>query len=807
MATGNEVYQQLIADATEAFQYAERVLEKARKGRNPNGTYIAATARPHAVRAAEKQVAKAETALLAAYKTANDYDTKQKAKAERAAERERVKAELAAERERVKAERAADLEATERAKAERAAERERAKAERAAEQERAKAERAAARERAKAERAAARERAKAERAAEQERAKRAKQGQRQPEDNEPPTSEPAASAPPERSDILEKIRQRREKLGADTTLEEQVLGGEGGGGIRDVAQDFISANRNLFDPNKMSGLAAQELLEQAVNLSEDALEARDAKEASYYLVRLKSILNIAKQAKGGTADAVASQIESLIQPVVETLKKQSGFGARVKESVETYARSIPERLLAGIPVVGGLLSDIARERRESRDTESEFLGRIGKRVSRRGAKTRTGYLDFGGAFTGRRAQSSVIPFPPESSTPDAGELSSPEYGAQAESPLQGLDDMAEAIGDKGSKDPRTLVGLMALIANKLGIGGGGLMSMFGNQDGQGSGESGGLMDTAIGMVGRRGRTGRLLRTARLAPRLAGRTIASTAGKVVSGGRGLLSSIGSGLSSAFGAVSGAASRLNPLNLLSEGIRGSAKTVGKALLSAPGIGALLETAIGAMDISSTKGNPNLSPDEKKEMIGKQLVGTIGGALGSIGGGVLAGALGSVVPGAGTAIGGIVGSMGGAWLGRWLGEQLGEALGGRGIYDLVESIPGLGSLISVEDGGANPIDGEKSASNETGAVNGAGYQGSVAPTSGAGSEVGRQTMAAGAARSELANATASTPAANSSVVATNNSRTNVNNVTNNFNDDLRIRNNEPTIKAFQMGSIMPA
>jgi hypothetical protein len=80
-------------------------------------------------------------------------------------------------------------------------------------------------------------------------------------------------------------------------------------------------------------------------------------------------------------------------------------------------------------------------------------------------------------------------------------------------------------------------------------------------------------------------------------------------------------------------------------------------------------------------------------------------------------------------------------------------------------------------------------------------------VAPTSGAGSEVGRQAMAAGTARSELANAAASTPAANSSVVATNNSRTNVNNVTNNFNDDLRIRNNEPTIKAFQMGSIMPA
>lgn len=726
MATGKEVYQQLIVDATAAFEYAERVLRLAETGRRVDGTYIAKTERRQAVSKAKKELAKAEKNLLAVYKKADRHDAKQKAKAEQAAERQRVKTERASQAQ-----------------------------------------------------------------------------ERQQEYSPAPQPETAPAASVDRSDIIEAIRQRRKRLGTDTTLEEQVLG-TGGGGIRDVAQDFISANRELFDPNKMSGLAAQELLEQAVNLSEDALEARDAKEASYYLVRLKSILNIAKQAKGGTAEAVSSQIESLIQPVVETLKKQSGFGARVKEGVETYARSIPERLLSGIPVIGGLLSDIARERRESRDTESEFLGRIGKRVSRRGAKTRAGYLEFGGASTGRAmsaiaSRSSAIPFPtsPASRAADAGELSSPEYGAQAQSPLEGLNTVADAIGDKGSKDPRTLIGLMALIAKKLGVDGGGLSSLLGQNSGDGE-SSGGLLDTAIGVVGRRSTAGRLLRRARLAPAMLARSATSTAAKVATKSGGLLSSIGTGLSSAYSAVSGVASRLNPMNLLSEGIKGSAKSVGKALLSAPGVGALLETAIGAMDIASTKSDPNMSPDEKKEMIGKQLVGTIGGALGSIGGGVLAGALGSVIPGAGTAIGGIVGSMGGAWLGRWLGEQLGEALGGRGIYDMVESIPGLGSLISV-DGGAQP-------QAETGA-GATGYQGSVAPTSGTGSEVGRQAMAAGAARSELASAVASTPAANSSVVATNNSRTSVNNVTNNFNDDLRIRNNEPTIKAFQMGSIMPA
>jgi hypothetical protein len=389
---------------------------------------------------------------------------------------------------------------------------------------------------------------------------------------------------------------------------------------------------------------------------------------------------------------------------------------------------------------------------------------------------------------------------------DAGELSAPEYGAQAESPTAALNSLAQAVGKKGTDDPDTVLGTLIAIGKKIGVisgsGGGGMMDTITDvasaATGGGLGSIGrlgrGLKSIGSRALGAAGRLGGGLMT-----RIGMRGAAGGAGAV---GGGIFSSIGKGLSSAWSSVSNTAARLNPLKLLGDSVRSAAPKLGKALLTAPGIGAMLETAIGAMDIYSTKNDPNLTPDQKKEMIGKQLVGTIGGALGSVGGGVLAGTLGSVIPGAGTAIGGILGSMGGAWVGKWLGEQLGEALGGRGIYDLVESIPGLGNLISV--------DGEAQAQ-QVGpdgtplAPQAQGTAGSIAPTASTGTEVGRQAMATAAARNDLSAATTPTTSG-ASVVATNNSRTNVNNVTNNFADDLRIRNNEPTLKGFQMGSLMP-
>ena len=163
-----------------------------------------------------------------------------------------------------------------------------------------------------------------------------------------------------------------------------------------------------------------------------------------------------------------------------------------------------------------------------------------------------------------------------------------------------------------------------------------------------------------------------------------------------------------LSGAWNSVKGFGSRaadtmakLNPLKY----IKNLASTQGpkllKGLTSVPAIGAAIETAIGALDIASVKGDETMSPDDKKKRIGQIVGKTIGSALGTVGGSVLGGAVGSVVPVAGTAIGSIAGAMGGSWLGGTLGEALADALGPREIYDILESIPGIGSLLRVDDG----------------------------------------------------------------------------------------------------------
>ena len=901
MATGNEVYQQLIADANEAFQYAEDVLQKAREGRNPNGTYIAKTARPSAIRAAEKQVAKAETALLAAYKTANDYDTKQKAKAERAAERERAKAERAAEQER--------------AKAERATERERAKAE-----------------------------------------KNRLNTPTPLSESQSPNSEVevsgdegAGTATSEnKSVLLEALKSRRAELGSDTELETVVLGSEENVGLRDIAQKFINENPSLFDAEKLSGLAARELIQQAVTLSEDALEATDSRTASVYLVRLKSILKIAKSAKGSIADATAEQIESLLTPVTKVLEKKTTFQARIKENIKDYLITLPERLLANIPVVGGLLSETAKRKREQKESEEAYLGALGKRISRRASGNISGYLDFPEQFAKRTKQTatsvsktlnpnnSVIPFPRTaqyaeqtipSSTPNTAaisaasppengdtpvtfettpllsvfkqiletlrggkpsivaestsagtsisELGGQEYGSQAESPTEALNSISAAIGNKGTTKDGTILGyLKKLIEEKMGVGEGessgplsflsDLLPSFGRRSGIGRLFRKGRI-LAKRSFGRRSRIGRLFRKGRiLTKRIASKLRASRLGRMTGRafsaarglgsrafgaarglGRGLLgaakemgskavglaksvvpsaaktsggffSSIGKGISSAFGSVAETAAKLNPIKAAADAVKSGASKIVKAIVSIPGLGAAISAGIGVMDIMNIKNDQSLTPEEKKEAIGKSLVGTLGSALGSVGGG----ALGSLIPV--PVLGTVLGSMGGALAGEWLAGQLAESIGGRGIYDLVESIPGIGSTISV-DSQSEAINPQSQANEVEGTMQGSNTntyssqntssstvtEGKLLPTgTNPQSEVGKQVAATAGARNELSEVNSQSVQSQGGAVlnANSTSNTNISNITNNFNDDLRLRNNEPTLRNFQVGSIMP-
>ena len=261
----------------------------------------------------------------------------------------------------------------------------------------------------------------------------------------------------------------------------------------------------------------------------------------------------------------------------------------------------------------------------------------------------------------------------------------------------------------------------------------------------------------------------------------------------------------------GKALGTIAELNPLKALSSAVKSSAPKLGKALMSAPGVAALLTTAIRSINISGIKNDPSLTADQKKEEIGKQITGLLGGVLGSVGGGVLAGTVGSVIPIAGTSVGALLGSAGGAWLGGWLGEQLGDALGGKNIYDLASSIPVIKSLISVgeepkapktvgAEGSIDSITSAASSQNGTTSVTG-----TISAPATANTTVGKMANQYAAEQDALQNATASVmsgPPSNPTV-NTANVRSNITNNINNFNDDLRIRNNEPTIRTMQAAS----
>jgi hypothetical protein len=155
------------------------------------------------------------------------------------------------------------------------------------------------------------------------------------------------------------------------------------------------------------------------------------------------------------------------------------------------------------------------------------------------------------------------------------------------------------------------------------------------------------------------------------------------------------------------AAGALANLNPLKYIKNMAKVSGPLLLKGLLSFPGIGAVLEAVMGGLNIASVKSDESLSRGEKKKRIGQLIGKTMGSALGTVGGSVLGGAVGSVVPVAGTAIGSIAGAMGGSWLGGALGEALADALGPEKIYDIVESIPLLGKLVSVGDDEKTPVE----------------------------------------------------------------------------------------------------
>lgn len=532
------------------------------------------------------------------------------------------------------------------------------------------------------------------------------------------------------------------------------------------------------------------LVLEAQRLAGDVATA-DNKEAQKILAKIKVIRELAKKAKGDQA-VLSAKLDSVISPIQDELKRKASFRGFLKEKAEEFRKTLPERIASRIPVVGGVVGGFLRQRRESEEELQRY-----SRDLMRGKGKRDGFADLGGTAAsnipglgmggGKNTTATLAGiykeitkirtmlesrFSPES---DSSELKARE----AELEGKGAGIVKKAIGGKdGEKKGGILSSILGTVKDFLGST---ISTMLGSSVGKRvMSMAGGAARLAGSAV--RG-TGRLISSGVKAvggfAAKAGSAIANTGvGKAVGSAA---SKAGGFFGNMFGKAKDIVGSLNPIKSLSSGIKSSAGKIGKAIVSLPGLGALITAAMGAFDIGSIKNDPNLSADQKKEHIGKTLVGTLGSALGGIGGGALGTALGP--------LGTIAGSIGGAYLGELVANSIAEAIGPKGIYDLVESIPGVGSLISV---------GDTKAAEEAAKITAP-----ASPNTTVGkmvSQYSAEQSALGAAKAEAAAGTATAaPTVNNSAV-----NTRVSNITNNFNDDLKIRNNEPTLKTMQFRTV---
>lgn len=170
-------------------------------------------------------------------------------------------------------------------------------------------------------------------------------------------------------------------------------------------------------------------------------------------------------------------------------------------------------------------------------------------------------------------------------------------------------------------------------------------------------------------------------------------VGTAAAEVAQSGGGFWSSLWGGVknfaSSVKDTVKGVASFItDPVGFL----KANQKSLIGGMKKIPVLGSIIETIIGYFNIKDILSNPDLTAQEKKEMIGTE----IGSRFGSLAGGVIGGSLGMTVGGpVGAALVGIGGSFGG----EWLGGKIAELIGPEMIYDIANVVTGK-SLINVEE-----------------------------------------------------------------------------------------------------------
>ena len=190
--------------------------------------------------------------------------------------------------------------------------------------------------------------------------------------------------------------------GEQSELQDAVLDG-----LRQTAEVLVSENENIFGKRydkTVDQSAAYEILESVVRLGEMAVRAKTVQEKRKILQRLqtyKKVTNKVFGTGGGRESAIAGKILEMIAKIEKPLSKESGVKAAAKEKITDFAKKIPERLAAKIPLIGGILSRSLQRRRERKEEEAEALSTLTGEISQAGRTS----------LYGRRGGAEIEPSP------------------------------------------------------------------------------------------------------------------------------------------------------------------------------------------------------------------------------------------------------------------------------------------------------------------------------------------------------------------------------------------------------------
>jgi len=618
-----------------------------------------------------------------------------------------------------------------------------------------------------------------------------------------------------------------------------------------------AAKSEKSDPLMVS---ASTLIKEAKKLSID-IEFADTEEAKKIYSRIQVIQKLSKKSSNSTK--TLQKLEEVIKPIEKELKRKVSFGAFLKEKIQNFKETLPEKIASKIPIVGGLVSEFLREKRTSKRQSEDYERDLIKRDNTTRATPYRNYdsseqknvNEESNSLENRENQfetSKATAFPTKtleaiyrevvairkavtsggiSGVPrNQNSLLNPGsmtdfMGIGRKSKLGRTFRKGRIIGKRIMRSlQKTRVGkLLGRTSNYVKGVGGKALGAVKNVGGKALGAVKNVGGKALGAVKNVG--GKALG----AVKNVGSTITQSGGGFFSKALGAVKNVGGKAlgavknvgGKALGAASDTLGKLNPLNAIGSYVKSNAGKVIKSVVSIPGLGAIISGALAINDIMGIKADPELSPEEKKDKIGRTIVGAVGSGLGS----VLLGAAGTALfPGIGT----LIGTMGGMWVGEKLAGLLADAVGGKGIYDMVASIPGVGSLISVDEntkekdkpkqpneaGGYNTTLNVASSGGQTNSMQktvnnlNSPATGIISSPISSNTTVGKMTNQFAAEENALKEAQyAANTEANSASTTVNNSpvNTQVNSYTNNFNDDIRIRNNESTFKTMKMNAML--